>query len=118
MTQIILLLAFPIGLYIYFWDKRNVQEAENIFNTFIEQTKQDTSLSKSEKIERIAKMFVEINGYKLIERKEGSLIVSDKHINIGVVIMLFGVFNYFGILAVLVYYYYFLKPMQYKITID
>jgi hypothetical protein len=111
MTQIILLLAFPIGLYIYFWDKRNIIEADAIFDTFIITTKQNSTLTTEDKINRIAEMFKQ-NEFKTVTKNENLLIVQKKHLNIGTAIMIFGLFNYFGILIFLFYYFFILKPIE------
>ena len=60
-------------------------------------------------MQRIDAMFYE-NGYKVVEHEVTSLVAAKKHFNIGVLFIMFGLLNYFGIFGYVIFYRFFLKP--------
>jgi len=113
MTTLIMLFILPIGIIVYFWDRKNYAGNIKEFNTHVINIL-NLELDSSKKMEIIYKMFYQ-NGYTLADRTETTLIVEKKHLNIGVPFILFGLLAYIGIVVYLTYYYYFLKPRRLKI---
>jgi len=116
MTTLIMLFILPIGIIVYFWDRKNYAENIKEFNTHVINIL-NLELDSSKKMEIISKMFYQ-NGYTLADRTDTILIIEKKHLNIGVPFILFGLLAYIGIVLYLIYYYYFLKPRRLKIDIE
>ena len=118
MSTVIMMFILPIGILIYFWDKKNYRESLALFRNYIVRM-QHTDLSDDAKIEQIDRMFYE-NGYKITERERQKLAASKKHFNIGILLMMFGLLNYFGIFGYVIFYRFFLKPRRLRVdmTLD
>lgn len=116
MGTILLLLLFPIGLITYFWDKKNYQQTLETFENYIVKIKH-ADLQDEDKIEKIDHMFYN-NNYKITSKDTSTLRVEKKHFNIGILLMVFGLFNYFGIVGYIVYYKFFLKPRRLNIDLN
>lgn len=108
MGTVIMLFILPLGVLVYFWDRRNYAQSLDIFRNYILQMSH-SDLSETEKIDRIDEMFYQ-NGYLRIERTESRLVVEKKHFNIGVLFIAVGALTYIGLFLYLIYYRFFLKP--------
>ncbi len=73
-------------------------------------------LDDKEKMEKIDGMFYE-NGYEIVERETMSLVAEKKHFNIGILFMMFGLLNYFGLFGYVLFYRFFLKPRRLRADI-
>lgn len=105
-----MMFILPLGIAVYFWDRRNYAQNLAMFREFIAQTIQ-TDLTENEKMDRIDEMFYQ-NGYTRVERSAHSLTVEKKHFNIGILFISVGALTYFGLLLYLLYYRFVLKPRQ------
>lgn len=115
MSTIIMMFILPLGIVIYFWDRRNYAQSLDIFRNYILQMSH-ADLSDSEKIDRIDEMFYQ-NGYIRIERTESRLVVEKKHFNIGVLFIAVGALTYFGLFLYLIYYRFFLKARRVNVDL-
>lgn len=111
-----MIFILPLGIAVYFWDRRNCAENLKIFEAYI--SKISTSdLTSIDKIKLIDEMFYH-NGYKSVDRTESSLIVEKKHFNLGLLFISLGILTYIGIVLYLVYYRFFLKPRRIIINLS
>lgn len=115
MSTIIMMFILPLGIVIYFWDRRNYAQSLDIFRNYILQMSH-ADLSDSEKIDHIDEMFYQ-NGYIRIERTESRLVVEKKHFNIGVLFIAVGALTYFGLFLYLIYYRFFLKARRVNVDL-
>jgi len=110
MSTIISLFVLPIGIVIFFWDRRNEKAIFTIFEHFIRQTAA-SDLDKDAKAQRIVRMFLE-NDYQVVERSGNHVVAERKHFNLGLLFICFGVANYFGLVGYLLYYRFVLRPRR------
>jgi len=104
MSQVIMLLLFPIGLYFYFFKERKAKPAyEKIFSDFNNDIRDDEELSQSDKIQRYKDMLRK-NEYKIIETTETSVIGEKKIFSMSLFAMSVGVY-YVGAVIYLLYFY-------------
>ena len=115
MTTVIMMFILPIGIIIYFWDKKIEEQNREIFETFIEKIK-NSDLQSKDKLLRIDEMYYK-NGYTRIHIDENSLTQQKKHFNIGTLLISLGVGAYIGLFLYIMYYKLFLKPREIKITL-
>jgi hypothetical protein len=111
MTTVLLLLTLPLGLLLLWFDKKNVAEAEYMFEAFTEQLRHDESLSAQEKVARADEMFWH-NGFRRVEKSAHHLVVERKHFNMGILVIAFALLNYIGVLLYLGYYFLLQKPKR------
>jgi hypothetical protein len=111
MTTVILLLTLPLGLLLLWFDKKNVAEAEYMFDAFLEQLRHDEGFSAKEKVARADEMFRH-NGFNRVEKSGHHLIVERKHFNLGILVIAFALLNYIGVLLYLGYYFLLQKPKR------
>lgn len=110
MTIVIMLFVLPLGILFYFFDKRTRAQNQRLFESFEDEVKQTQTGSKA-KLERIDAMYY-ANGYRRVLLDDTRLIVEKKYFNLGVLLILFGITSYFGIVFYLIYYNYIQKPDQ------
>lgn len=115
MSTIIMMFILPLGIVVYFWDRRNYAQSLAVFRDYISQMCH-TDFSDTEKMDRIDEMFYK-NGYTRIERFERRLVVEKKHFNIGVLFIAVGALTYFGLFLYLLYYRFILKPRRLRIDL-
>lgn len=115
MSTIIMMFVLPLGIVIYFWDRRNYAQSLDIFRNYILQMSH-ADLSDTEKIDRIDEMFYQ-NGYIRIERTASRLVVEKKHFNIGVLFIALGALTYIGLFLYLIYYRFFLKARRVNVDL-
>lgn len=113
MGTIIMLFILPLGILVYYWDRRNYAQSLELFRDYILQISH-TDLSDTEKMDRIDEMFYQ-NGYTRIERTESRLVIEKKHFNIGVLFIWVGALTYFGLFLYLIYYRFLIKPCRLRV---
>lgn len=116
MSTIIMMFILPLGIVVYFWDRRNYAQSLAVFRDYISQMSH-TDFSDTEKMDRIDEMFYK-NGYTRIERFQRRLVVEKKHFNIGVLFIAVGALTYFGLFLYLLYYRFILKPRRLRIDLE
>lgn len=116
MSTVITFFLLPIGIVIFFWDRRNERENLMIFERYTRKLV-DTECTVNEMMELIERMFNK-NGYEVVERTKTSIVVEKKHVNPGIIFMLFGIASYIGLLIYLFYYYFLLRPQQLYIDLN
>lgn len=105
-----MIFILPLGIIIFIWDRRNVAQSLALFGGYIVKM-QHADFDDGRKMERIDAMFYE-NGYTTVLKATGRLTVEKKHFNVGILFILFGLLNYFGILGYLLYYRFLQKPRR------
>lgn len=116
MTTIIMLFILPLGLLLYFYDKKTHKQNLETFDDYVEKIK-NSDLGDEDKILKINDMYYN-NGYINTHKTDKELIVEKKHFNPGVLLMYFGALTYFGLIFYYIYYKFFLKPEQIKVTLE
>ncbi|WP_428737345.1 hypothetical protein [Sulfurimonas sp.] len=116
MSTIVMIFILPIGIIIYFFDKKTSRQNEEMFQTCIQKIKM-SNIPINEKLKKIEDMYI-YNDYKILEKSDNSLVIEKKHFNLGVLFIYFGVFSYFGIIFFLIYYRFILKAKKQKIIIE
>lgn len=116
MSTIIMMFILPLGIVVYFWDRRNYTQNLQLFSKYIDMISR-SELSNAQKLDKIDEMFYH-NGYKIVERADLYLVVAKKHFNIGVFFIWLGLLTYFGLFIYLLYYRFFQKPRILKIDLD
>ncbi|MDD2266306.1 hypothetical protein [Sulfuricurvum sp.] len=115
MSTIIMLFLLPLGIVVYFWDRRNYLQNLGVFQDYISKMNH-SDLSDTEKMDRIDEMFYQ-NGYTRIERTVTHLMIEKKHFNIGILFISVGALTYFGLFFYLIYYRFFLKPRRLSVDL-
>lgn len=115
MSVIIMMFILPLGIAVYFWDRRNYAQSLAIFRDYISQMSY-ADLPDTKKMDRIDEMFYQ-NGYTRIERSDTRLIIEKKHFNIGVLFISAGALTYFGLFFYLLYYRFFMKPRRLSVNL-
>ncbi len=116
MSTVIMMFILPIGILLYFWDKKNYAQSLALFRDYIVRM-QHADFDDGAKIELIDRMFYE-NGYRIARGETGTLIAEKKHFNIGVLFIMFGLLNYFGIFGYVLFYRFFLKPRRLSVDLS
>ncbi len=116
MSTVIMMFILPIGILVFFWDKKNHTQSLAVFKEYIVKM-QHADFDDAAKMQRIDAMFHE-NGYKIVERDPRSLVAEKKHFNIGVLLIMFGLLNYFGLFGYVIFYRFFLKPRRLSATLS
>lgn len=116
MSTVIMMFILPLGILIYFWDKSNYRQSIELYREYIVKM-QHADLDDASRMEQVDRMFYE-NSYKIVERETTRLVAEKKHFNIGVLFIMFGLFNYFGIFGYVIFYRFFLKPRRLSVDIS
>ncbi|WP_345991867.1 hypothetical protein [Sulfurimonas sp. HSL-1716] len=116
MTTIIMLFILPLGILVYFFDKKVQKNNKANFQHYISQVKA-TDITLKEKLDKIDEMYYQ-NGYKRILRTDDTLVVEKKHFNLGVLLIFFGALAYFGLPLYYLYYRFILKPARIEISLQ
>jgi len=107
MTQVIMLLLFPIGLYFYIQERKARPMYEKTFTDFESKLRADTQLTKEGRKEQYKVMLLK-NEYKL--KEDHSLVIGEKKIfSMSLFAMSLGLF-YVGAVIYLLYFYYIQSP--------
>lgn len=110
MSTVIMLFVLPIGILIFFWDRKNHAQSLSIFGDYIVKM-QHTDFDDVHRMEHIDAMFYE-NGYSIVSKEQSKLVVEKKHFNIGLLFIFFGLMNYIGIFVYILLYRFVLKPRR------
>jgi hypothetical protein len=119
MSQVIMILLFPIGLYFYFFKERPSRPAYNkVFTDFETEIQEDTSLLETNKIQHYKEMLLK-NEYKIINTTSHCIIGEKRIFSMSLFAMSVG-FYYVGAVIYLLYFYYFQTPhrVTFKINKD
>ncbi len=109
MSQVIILLLFPIGLYFYLFVERKARPAyDKIFTDFEVKTRSDHTLSNIDRIDRYREMLRK-NDYTIRESNHDHVIGEKRIFSASLFAMGVG-FYYIGALIYLLYFFYFQKP--------
>ena len=113
MSQVIMMLLFPIGLYFYFFKERPSRPAYNkVFTDFETEIQDDTNLLKTDKIQHYKEMLRK-NEYKITETTSSCIVGEKRIFSMSLFAMSVG-FYYIGAVIYLLYFYYFQTP--HKVT--
>jgi len=110
MSTILMMFILPIGIIIYFWDRKNYRQNIALFEEYIEKMRR-ADFDDAQRMQRIDTMFYE-NGYRTVQKETTRLTVEKKHFNIGLLFIFFGLMNYFGIFIYIIVYRFFQKPRR------
>jgi len=109
MSQVIMLLLFPIGLYFYFFKERPSRPAYNkVFTDFETEIQEDTNLLETDKIQHYKEMLRK-NDYKLVKTTPTCIVGEKRIFSMSLFAMSVG-FYYIGAVIYLLYFYYFQTP--------
>lgn len=117
MSTVLIFFALPIGILFFLYDRKNIADADRLFERFIADVQADSRLDIQAKTDQIDEMFYQ-NGFKRVQKSPGHLIVEKKHLNLGIPVILFALLSYIGIGLFVLYYFYFLKPIRKEIRFD
>lgn len=115
MSTVIMMFILPLGITLYFFDKKSRAQNQETFNRFVQNIK-DSDLSNREKLNRIDEMYYQ-NGYKCTYKSEETLTMEKKQFNLAVALISLGLAAYVGIILYLIYFKFFLKPEKITITL-
>ncbi|HEX5711193.1 MAG TPA: hypothetical protein VFX68_07575 [Sulfuricurvum sp.] len=116
MSTVIMMFILPLGILVYFWDRRNYAQSLTIFRDYISQMSH-ADLADEHKMVKIDEMFYH-NGYTRIQCSSTHLIVEKKHFNIGILFISVGALSYFGLFLYLLYYRFLLKPRRLSVNLE
>ncbi|MBN2870530.1 MAG: hypothetical protein JXK04_06210 [Campylobacterales bacterium] len=116
MSTVIMMFILPLGILTYFWDRRNYTQSLALFRDYVSRISR-SDLPLSEKMAKVDEMFYQ-NGYKRVEKSGMRLVVENKHFNIGLLLIFFGLLNYIGLFLYLLYYRFLLKPRRLYADLD
>jgi len=108
MSQVIMLLLFPIGLYFYIQERKARPAYEKVFSDFNKDTKDNDELSHKEKIQKYKDMLRK-NEYKIIETTDTGVTGEKKIFSTSLFAMGVGVY-FVGAIIYLSYFYYIQSP--------
>lgn len=108
MSQVIMLLLFPIGLYFYIQERKARPAYEKVFSDFNKDTKDKDELSHKEKIQKYKDMLRK-NEYKIIETTDTGVTGEKKIFSMSLFAMGVGVY-FVGAIIYLSYFYYIQSP--------
>ena len=111
MLAIVLIFLFPIGIVVYFFEKKLQEKNNDAFRKYIKNI-QSRNITHDEKINKVKNLYL-LNDYNIINVEKNKIVVSKKSVNFGIPLMLIGLLNYFGIIVFILYYKFMLKA---KIT--
>lgn len=109
MTTLLMLLMFPIGLYVYFGkEKKDKLAYQKVFDDFHTKTLANKNLTDKEKLLRFEQM-LEQNAYEVVEVNEHRVVAKKKVLSLGLMMIGLGLYI-IGLFIYLLYYFYFQKP--------
>ena len=109
MSQVIMILLFPIGLYFYFFVEKKARPAyDKVFTDFEEEVQSDSKLSQSEKLQRYKEMLLK-NDYSITKTTATSVTGEKKIFSMSLFGMSVGAY-YVGAIVYLLYFFYIQKP--------
>ncbi len=109
MSQVIMLLLFPLGLYFYFFKERPARPRYyQVFTDFEAKVQNNTRLSNAEKIQQYKEM-LEKNDYKIIENTPTNIVGEKRIFSMSLFAMSAGLYLV-GMVFYLLYWYYLQAP--------
>jgi len=109
MSQVIMLLLFPIGLYFYFFKERPARPRYyQVFTDFEAKVQNKTTLSDAHKIQLYQEM-LEKNDYKIVEITPRTVIGEKRIFSMSLFAMSAGLY-FVGVVFYLLYWYYLQTP--------
>ena len=109
MSQVIMILLFPIGLYFYFFVEKKARPVyDKVFTDFEEEIQAEHGLSQSQKLQRYREMLVK-NDYSITDTTQTSIAGERKIFSMSLFAMSVGVY-YVGAVIYLLYFFYVQKP--------
>jgi len=103
-----MLISLPIGIYILFKEKTQMQKYQAIFDDFYKELASNTSLSNNEKINLAKEMFYK-NNYNITKTTKQNVTAEKKLFSVGWLFVGIGTL-YVGLIIYIVYFFYFQKP--------
>lgn len=117
MTQVLMMLLFPIGLYTYFFvERKNKRVYQQTFDSFAQKISHDKKLSNEEKMQRYKAMLL-TNGYTIVEESKTRIVGERKILSLGLMMIGAGLYLV-GLLVYILYYYTMQKPHIVKYEIQ
>lgn len=117
MTQVLMMLLLPIGLYTYFFvERKNKRLYQHTFDDFAQKISTNKNLSDEEKMQRYKAMLI-TNGYTIVEDTKKSIVGERKILSLGLMMIGAGLYLV-GLLVYILYYYTMQKPHIVKYQID
>lgn len=116
MTQVLMMLLLPIGLYTYFFvERKNKRLYQHTFDAFGEKISKNRNLSDEEKMRSYKEMLL-ANGYTIVESTKNSITGERKILSLGLMMIGAGLYI-IGLFIYILYYYTMQKPhiVKYKI---
>ena len=117
MSQVLMMLLFPIGLYTYFFvERKNKRAYQETFDLFFQHISQDAKLSEVEKMQRYKAMLL-TNGYTIIEESKTRIVGKRKILSLGLMMIGMGLYIV-GLLVYIIYHYTLQKPHIVSFTVE
>lgn len=117
MSQVLMMLLLPIGLYTYFFvEKKNKRLYQHTFDAFAQKISQNKNLSDEEKMQRYKAMLLS-NGYTIVENTKTKIVGERKILSLGLMMIGTGLYIV-GLLIYILYYYTMQKPHIVKFEIE
>lgn len=115
MTTIIMLFILPLGILLYFIDKKTQKTNKLLFDNYVSKITA-SDITQKEKLDKLDEMYYQ-NSYKIVSRTDNTLTAEKKHFNLGVLLIFFGLFSYFGLPLYYIYYRFILKPERIQVAV-
>ncbi len=117
MSQVLMMLLLPIGLYTYFFvERKNKRAYQETFDLFSQHISQDAKLSDVEKMQRYKAMLL-TNGYTITEETKTRIVGERKILSLGLMMIGMGLYVV-GLLIYIIYYYSLQKPHIVIFTVE
>lgn len=107
MTTVIMLLAFPIGIFLLLQEKKSRIKYQAVFDDFYKETLDDDRLNDDTKLARFKAML--INNHYTVNTYENRVVGEKKLFSIGYMFIGIGTL-YLGLIVYILYYLYLQKP--------
>jgi hypothetical protein len=117
MTTVFMLVMFPIGVIMLFWEKRTRQENLELFMEFTQEVVNHDEYDDETKVKKIVHMY-EINHFKVLSQTKEEAVVEKKHVSVALIFMSYGSLNLIGLGIYIIYFFFFKKPEQIRITVQ
>ena len=109
MTTILMIILFPLGLYVYFGrEKKDKLAYQKVFDDFHAKTLANAKLTDKEKLLKF-ELMLEQNDYEIIEVTEKKVVAKRKILSMGLIMIGLGLYIV-GLFLYLFYFYVFQKP--------
>lgn len=117
MSQVLMMLLLPIGLYTYFFvERKNKRLYQHTFDAFAQKISKDKNLNDEEKMKYYKAMLIR-NGYTIVENTKTRIVGERKILSLGLMMIGAGLYLV-GLLIYILYYYTMQKPHIVKFEIE